>query len=252
MRMADEAVAGTSPMPEHRRTRQKMAIVARTGLLMECFAEILSSRFPDYQIIAYDSLEDMPPDIMAGIRLALVHDPDLSRIERFAAHFKAGAPQGSIGVIIDGLAETEYPALQHLMEGQRISGVLPLSLNLEVFLAGIELLAKGGEHFPSMLLRRSQPANDSGVVMKRPRGDNGPALEEAGRIRLTIREVEILDLVCRGTQNKRIAGALQLSENTVKAHIRNIYKKMQVRNRTEAASQHFSGQTKRGQLALSY
>ncbi|MDI6835994.1 MAG: LuxR C-terminal-related transcriptional regulator, partial [Rhizobiaceae bacterium] len=40
-------------------------------------------------------------------------------------------------------------------------------------------------------------------------------------------------------QNKIIADRLGLSENTVKVHIRNIYKKMKVRNRTEAASYFF-------------
>lgn len=56
---------------------------------------------------------------------------------------------------------------------------------------------------------------------------------------LTTREVQILDLLCKGTQNKIIADRLHLSENTVKVHVRNIYKKMNVRNRTEAASRFF-------------
>jgi len=52
--------------------------------------------------------------------------------------------------------------------------------------------------------------------------------------------VQILDLICKGTQNKIIADKLHLSENTVKVHVRNIYKKMNVRNRTEAASRFFN------------
>ncbi|MGO7564991.1 response regulator transcription factor, partial [Rhizobium johnstonii] len=38
---------------------------------------------------------------------------------------------------------------------------------------------------------------------------------------LTTREVQILDLIFKGTQNKIIADKLHLSENTVKVHVSN-------------------------------
>jgi DNA-binding NarL/FixJ family response regulator len=68
---------------------------------------------------------------------------------------------------------------------------------------------------------------------------------------LTTREVEILDLLCKGTQNKLIAHRLNLSENTIKAHVRNIYRKLHVRNRTEAALRCFDGpQTRNARHAV--
>jgi len=51
---------------------------------------------------------------------------------------------------------------------------------------------------------------------------------------LSAREVEILRLVADGMTNKSIAHSLGISENTVKYHIKNILRKMQVNNRTEA------------------
>jgi len=51
---------------------------------------------------------------------------------------------------------------------------------------------------------------------------------------LTPREVEILNLVSKGLTNKEIAAIVSLSRFTVECHVRNIYKKLAVRSRTEA------------------
>jgi DNA-binding CsgD family transcriptional regulator/N-acetylneuraminic acid mutarotase len=52
---------------------------------------------------------------------------------------------------------------------------------------------------------------------------------------LTEREQEILRLVAKGTSNKEIAQQLFISSNTVKVHLRNIFSKIGVASRTEAA-----------------
>lgn len=51
---------------------------------------------------------------------------------------------------------------------------------------------------------------------------------------LTGREHEVLALLGRSYSNQEIANCLSVSESTVKTHIRNIFKKLEVRNRTEA------------------
>lgn len=52
---------------------------------------------------------------------------------------------------------------------------------------------------------------------------------------LTIREVELLALIAEGYKNKEIAEILYISEKTVKTHITNIFKKLEVTDRTKAA-----------------
>jgi len=52
---------------------------------------------------------------------------------------------------------------------------------------------------------------------------------------LTEREEEILKLLAEGLSNAQIGARLHLSENTIKFHLRNIYAKLGVSNRTEAA-----------------
>lgn len=155
MRMAGFAATETALRAGLPRSRRKVAMIAQAGLLMECFAEILCGRFPDYEILTCENLTDIPIDMVEDIRLVLVHHQDLSRIEPIVSYFKDETAEISIGVIVGG-SDTAHPILRQLMESQSINGVLPLSLHLDVFLAGIELLAKGGEHFPSTLLQQAR------------------------------------------------------------------------------------------------
>lgn len=53
---------------------------------------------------------------------------------------------------------------------------------------------------------------------------------------LSPREIEVLKLVATGLTNPEIAHQLNVSENTVRFHMRNIFEKLGVTNRTEAAA----------------
>ncbi|MFC1996789.1 response regulator [Chloroflexota bacterium] len=53
---------------------------------------------------------------------------------------------------------------------------------------------------------------------------------------LTEREIQLLRWMVEGYSNKAIAKELFISENTVKYHIRNIFQKLEVQNRTEAVA----------------
>ncbi len=57
----------------------------------------------------------------------------------------------------------------------------------------------------------------------------------AQKVQLTKREYEILTLIADGLNNKEIANTLFISEKTVKNHVSNIFKKIKVKDRTQAA-----------------
>jgi two-component system NarL family response regulator len=60
--------------------------------------------------------------------------------------------------------------------------------------------------------------------------------ERMMRTNLTARELEVLNMLARGLTNKQIGSALNISENTVRNHVNSIIEKLEVSDRTEAAT----------------
>jgi two-component system NarL family response regulator len=60
--------------------------------------------------------------------------------------------------------------------------------------------------------------------------------EYSERSTLTERELEVLELVARGRSNKEVADAIGRTDETVKIHLKNIFAKLNVDDRTEAVT----------------
>jgi DNA-binding NarL/FixJ family response regulator len=118
-------------------------------------------------------------------------------------------------VVISGAA-TPAEVSRTLQLGAK--GFLPKTLTPSVFAAALQVVASGGTYVPSEYLQVTE--------------ENSPASQQRG---LTPRESQVLALVASGHANKEIGRALQLQEITVKLHLRNIFRKLGVRNRVEAA-----------------
>ena len=67
--------------------------------------------------------------------------------------------------------------------------------------------------------------------------NRAPAEAPRAECDLTPRETEILHALVDGQSNKQIAGQFWLSEQTIKYHLTNIYRKLRVSSRTEAVRQ---------------
>lgn len=78
-----------------------------------------------------------------------------------------------------------------------------------------------------------QPNMTSELIKEFNRNDE--ARQETDQGLLTRRELEVLELITEGMLNKEIAGKLFISEKTVKNHVSNIFKKLNVSDRTQAA-----------------
>ncbi|MBV9687045.1 MAG: response regulator transcription factor, partial [Alphaproteobacteria bacterium] len=119
-------------------------------------------------------------------------------------------------------AECDDPerALAILSAGAR--GFLPTSYSLKVLIGALERVRSGGTYVPLALSEASPAANS-----ERPR--HSPWSE------LTRRQCDVLALIAQGKANKLIADSLKMSESTVKAHVKQIIRRLNVANRTQAA-----------------
>ena len=74
------------------------------------------------------------------------------------------------------------------------------------------------------------------VVEAVGRGEAVEAAPPSGTIPLSLRESEVLTLLCRGQSNQEIADSLYVSINSVKTYVRQIYRKLGVTRRTQAVA----------------
>ncbi len=75
-----------------------------------------------------------------------------------------------------------------------------------------------------------------GAVPEAAPAPSAPLPRPVERGTLTTRELEVLQLVTKGLNNRQIAEALVLSPRTVERHLENLYRKTSTRNRAEAAA----------------
>lgn len=124
-----------------------------------------------------------------------------------------------------------YPAI--------ISSFFPANINFDSWISMLKLCMSGHSYVtPELLISAAMSVNDSGedpTRVEKPEPAPCQTARTPALDRLTKREIEVLQHVAKGRQNKVIAARIGLSENTVKLHIHHIIAKLGVHNRTEAA-----------------
>ena len=96
------------------------------------------------------------------------------------------------------------------------------------------LKTASAEHLVAAVRAATLDPNSKNVVVGMPPSMLEGAEGGSGGV-LSARELEILLLSARGLSNERIASSLYLAEGTVKRHLANVYRKMGVQSRGEAA-----------------
>jgi DNA-binding NarL/FixJ family response regulator len=144
---------------------------------------------------------------------------DLAQIETL----RQAMPETPVVVV----AENDNPHRARTILNAGTRGFLPASLSLKVLLGALDLVMAGGVYVPSSLIDPG-PQRTAGAAAQ-PKRANEPWSE------LTRRQRDVLALIAQGKSNKLIADALTMSESTVKAHVKQIIKRLHVANRTQAA-----------------
>jgi len=95
------------------------------------------------------------------------------------------------------------------------------------FVASLRLVAMGEKVMPSDLVDT--------LPLLRIASSNVEARRALSEAQLSTREAEILDCLVKGWPNKMISRRLSISDGTVKLHVKTIFRKLHVCNRTQAA-----------------
>jgi len=116
-----------------------------------------------------------------------------------------------------------------------VNGFCLTAARPEVLIKSLELVTLGESIFPFEVLRSlmdSAPQNQS-----QPLQDNTaePKLSDLKECKLSVRESEILGCLTKGEPNKVIARKLDITEATIKVHVKAILRKIGASNRTQAA-----------------
>jgi two-component system nitrate/nitrite response regulator NarL len=169
-------------------------------------------------LTALDALleEGLAPDLVVA-DLNGCHEEDLDRLRAVRSTYLGVR----VVVLADELCLSDMARL--LKAGA--DGYLVNDLSAEAFSLSLLLVMKGEKALPSTLA--GILANDS--------SDTGNGALVKAQKHLTEREKQILKCLLHAYSNKHIARALNISEGTVKVHLKSLMKKIAAANRTQAA-----------------
>ncbi len=155
----------------------------------------------------FEKFKELRPDVtILGLRF-----PDSCSIDDLDNYFIED-PKARIIVLADHAGDAEIS--RALKKG--VAGYICKDVSPEELVAAIRNVALGRKYIPA----------DIAQILT----------ENMGQEELTPTESTVLRMIVGGMSNKEIAFALDVSENTVKSHIQNIFGKIGVSDRTSAAT----------------
>jgi DNA-binding NarL/FixJ family response regulator len=205
----------------------KILIVDDHALVRRGLSYVVKEGFPDAEVVEADgsaaALEGMRD---GGVDLALVdvRMPDLDGLELLRA---IKAEWNDVPVVMLSTYENAPYVKRALADGA--SGYLLKDATPEDLAQAIKVAMSGsGNVLSPRVIQNLFEDQETGS------SSNGSG-SRRNEYSLTQREHDILALLAEGRSNREIAGALFLSEKTVKAHLAAIFRKLGVTNRTQAA-----------------
>jgi DNA-binding NarL/FixJ family response regulator len=199
-------------------------------LVADAIKKYLKRIDPDVEVVAVTTFEQAMDRLRApgGFNLIILDLilPDMPRVEGLTL-MRNENPDVPI-IMISGIAG-RGEIVEALDRGA--AGFIPKDLSSTAMVKALELVLAGERYVPSRILSDSgSMAEETGYLRKMPHDADGQLNK------LTVREREVLSLLIKGCSNKEIARQLGVKEITAAFHLRGVFKKLGVSNRTQAAA----------------
>ena len=153
-----------------------------------------------------------------------LHMPGMGGLEATSA-LQAAMPD--VQVLVFTVSESESDLFTAMRYGAR--GYILKNASSDELVRAVTHIAEGGVMVSPVMATKLL---DEMAQLPAPGAGAGAKALEG----LSPRETEVLEQVAHGSSNSEIAGALIISENTVKTHLRNIMDKLHLANRSQAAA----------------
>jgi DNA-binding NarL/FixJ family response regulator len=210
------------------RLSQCVALIDPKPVTRSHIGELLAKAFPECAMVVASTCEELLEAEGIGrpnLVVVYIRSDGLTNtwVESALELLRVRLPEASAVVLSDrDDVEEVNRALTH-----GVRGYIPTSVECEVAVAALRLIGAGGTFVPAGTLRSTAAKPDDQPQGGRQRRSDG--------LDLTPRELSVIDLLREGKPNKLIARQLEMQENTVKVHVRNILRKLNAANRTHAA-----------------
>lgn len=201
---------------DHTLFRQSLAYLLQQSNDIELLGEAQNG------VEAVEKARELMPDvILMDIRMPQRSGMEATRI----IHQEMPA----INILMLTVSDEEADLFGAIKAGAK--GYLLKNIDSSKLLESVRLVASGGVVVSSPMAENL--LNEFSALTDR---QTSPPQARGPRTNLTDREREILSQLARGTSNREIGIALGISENTVRAHLRNILEKLHLNNRIQAAA----------------
>ncbi|HWK68781.1 MAG TPA: response regulator transcription factor [Rhizobiaceae bacterium] len=228
-----DSYANPEPQCEPQRA---IVVAASTGTISERLLHALRREFPWTIVQQVANVEATCTSFAVPVSLILLDAPLLRAAEEASQVLSRLHPQ-AMTAIIELDDHKPVCSLPEILGSQLIRGILPMNLGLDAWLSVVRLMLCGGEYYPPRMFRSfAERTGDNRNILPTYGGRSTHRGRDTDLADLTAREIQILEMVARGMQNKTIAAEFRLSEHTVKIHLHNIISKLGAHNRTEAAA----------------
>jgi DNA-binding NarL/FixJ family response regulator len=198
----------------------RVAVIGKQVLITECLARCISSEFGCAVSIFddFNTYQQNHADPAFSVVILIDESARSCSVSEALQNFA----DSRTPVIVVSRGDDPDLVSELLRNGAR--GCIPSTTTIQVALQAIRLVLVGGVFVPAN--SQQTPGGRPGLP---------PMLQDTDGAALTRRQADVARAIKQGKANKLIAHELQMSENTVKVHVHNILKKLQVTNRTEAA-----------------